>query len=146
MPQTFAGSSPGAASAPRQDSVEPQAPQTAAREHRVARSASARGTAAPVTTKIRSAGGAASSPSSTTRDQVGEERRRRLDEGAVPLAQRAGAAHRLPDVLEDLRRAEHERQPHPVEEAGLVGERGRDEQIGRRAPGRGARPPSPRRG
>ena len=33
----------------------------------MARSASARGTAAPVTTKIRSAGGATSSPASTTR-------------------------------------------------------------------------------
>ena len=56
----------------------------------VARSASARGTAAPVTTKIRSAGGATSSPASTTPHQVGEERRRRLHEGAVPLAQRRG--------------------------------------------------------
>ena len=66
VPQRFAGSSLGAASVPRQDSVEPQAPRTAVSRTDVACSASARGTAAPVTTKMRSALGRGS-PSSTTR-------------------------------------------------------------------------------
>ena len=61
-------------------------------------------------------------------DEVGEERRRGLHEGATPRAQRPRGAHRLPHVLQELRRTEHERLPHPVEEPGLVGERRGDEQ------------------
>jgi len=60
----MAGSSPGAASDPRQVSVVPQAPHTAAPSARVACSASPRGTTAPVATKIRRASGG--SPVSAT--------------------------------------------------------------------------------
>ena len=82
--------------------------------------------APPLRWRRRCAAPAAGSPAPPRRDHVGQERRRGLHERAVPRGARA-ARRGVPDRLQDLRNAHHERQPHPVEEAGLVGQRRRDE-------------------
>ena len=91
----------------------------------MARSARARGTAAPVATKMRSRFGGRRAGIHGAH-QVGEEWRRGLHEGAFPAAQHLEGALRVPDRLHDLRRAEREREPHAVQEPGLVRQRGRD--------------------
>ena len=54
--------------------------------------------------------------------QVGQERRGRLHERDAEAAHRVEADVRVPHLLEDLRDAQPERDPHPVQEAGLVGQ------------------------
>ena len=60
------------------------------------------------------------------RDEVGEERCRRLHECDAGPLDRVEAEIRVPGLLQDLGDAERQRDPHPVQEPGLVGERGGD--------------------
>ena len=144
VPQTFAASSPGAESDPRHDSVVPHAPQTAVPRMRVARSAKS--------ARHRRSGRDEDSQRRRRTcavvdglDEVGQEGRRGLHERAVPVVERAQRARCVPDRLNDLRNAHDDREPHSVEETGLMRERRRNEDaiLGAEAPN--ARLPSPRR-
>ena len=126
------------------DSVVPHAPQTAVPRMRVARSAKLRGTAAPVATKMRSAAGGRRAFLDGF-DEVGQERRCGLHERSIPIVERAQRACGIPHRLNDLRNAHDDREPHAVEETGLMRERRRDEDRGLRLRAPSARLPSRRR-